>query len=153
MTRRRTLKGIANGLVGTFVSRNNDYRGYWALGVLRHCAERAGVHRVRLNLLSGEIEPPDRELTALLDRYRAWLASRLAAVGLQSSQLQGAEITLELGSPTDLLRLDGYGGPFACRVVLTDDLGTAHQATRVGVVAVHDPARESRRRPEQWAIE
>lgn len=35
MARRIELQGIANALNKSFVSRNNDFRGYWAIGQLK----------------------------------------------------------------------------------------------------------------------
>ena len=35
MPRSARLTNIANGLCGSFVSRNNDVEGYWAIGKLR----------------------------------------------------------------------------------------------------------------------
>lgn len=34
MPRRSELNGVASDIVRSFVSRNNDLRGYWALGML-----------------------------------------------------------------------------------------------------------------------
>jgi len=34
MRKRHALKGVAYGLVDTFVSRNNDVSGYWGIGQL-----------------------------------------------------------------------------------------------------------------------
>jgi hypothetical protein len=49
---RSRLKHGASGLLARFISRNNDYQGFWTLGVLYSIA-RAAPWRVELNLISG----------------------------------------------------------------------------------------------------
>ena len=34
MARRKEIKGIIDGLISSFISRNNDLNGYWAMGKL-----------------------------------------------------------------------------------------------------------------------
>jgi hypothetical protein len=36
MARRKELIGIANGILGSFKSRNNELDGYWSIGVLEN---------------------------------------------------------------------------------------------------------------------
>lgn len=43
MTRRGELKDVALGVLGSFVSRNNDVDGYWCLGLLRALADAQRV--------------------------------------------------------------------------------------------------------------
>jgi len=35
MARRSELKGIAIAINGSFVSRNNDFNGYWSIGQIK----------------------------------------------------------------------------------------------------------------------
>jgi hypothetical protein len=56
----KNLKGIAGGILGSFLSRNNDLDGYWGMGILRLLAQEHGVEMVYLDLLAGTCMPPDR---------------------------------------------------------------------------------------------
>ncbi len=45
---KKTLKNIAGGLSGSFVSRNNDSDGYWAIGKLYSLALSKGLNTLRI---------------------------------------------------------------------------------------------------------
>jgi hypothetical protein len=52
----RKLKSVAAGLLGSFVSRNNDIGGYWGIGVL--CRDTAAMGgKVELNLITRVAAP------------------------------------------------------------------------------------------------
>ena len=51
MSAYKQLKGIAAGLAGTFISRNNDVDGYWGMGVIYSEVSARGVSAVTFSLL------------------------------------------------------------------------------------------------------
>ena len=57
MSGRNKLRGVAHAVLGSFISRNNDIDGYWALGLLRSFADTAGVAELRFDLVTGTAEP------------------------------------------------------------------------------------------------
>jgi hypothetical protein len=147
MMRRRELKGIASGLVGTFVSRNNDVDGYWALGKLCALARRADVNLLEIHLhTSSVIAATDPLLTLLASRYAERLASMLARRDIPSSMVRSACIAIQFGT-TDRFPVpppSTWGAPFICTFTLTDDLGVERCASLTAWCGPHDPRRESR---------
>jgi hypothetical protein len=63
---------VANGLAGSFISRNNDVGGYWGLGKLRLRFEQ-----INIDLLSKQLSPADGEFQDMVNRYAEWLKRQL----------------------------------------------------------------------------
>ena len=80
MVSRHNLRGVADGTLQTFVSRNADVGGYWAVGVLCRLALEAGVTTVVIDLLSGEVEGTGKAISADILEPHGWILS-LAKAG------------------------------------------------------------------------
>jgi len=79
MPHRGELKCLADGLIDSFMSRNNDSAGYWALGLLYSHALELQKKIVTLTLLGGESTPANSLCEALGTKYGAfsWSACRV----------------------------------------------------------------------------
>lgn len=55
MARRKELGNIAQGIVSSFVSRNNDYDGYWELAKLYDLSKDSDGGEVSIDLLGKSI--------------------------------------------------------------------------------------------------
>jgi hypothetical protein len=143
MVRNRDLKGIAQGLVETFISRNNDVSGFWGIGMLYREALEHSASRVDLDILSGQSQPEGPTAQAVLSRYSAYLFSRLDGL-----QILKAQITLEFGTfgLCQAPRYFSYGDPFVCTVLLTSASGRTYTSCRTGRCAPHssDESRSTR---------
>ena len=147
MPRRRVMKGIADGLLGTFVSRNNDMHGYWGLGVLRRYSEKKKGSEIIIDLLDPKL--PFFSRSPVLNaktKYGLWLRDSLTKAGLAPSRVKQAQIKLRFSNYAEFPHIprDTYGEPYECTVTITDDRGAMYQATKLGCCASHDPKRESR---------
>lgn len=138
------LQGIAHGLLGTFISRNNDIGGYWGLGVLRKLSESNGLDQIEIDLLSEDDEAEAIEVCK--SRYRRWLETNLERSGLSLASLLVARIRLrfssDFGSHPNAIR-DTRGFPYECLVEIRRDTSQG-VASKIGVCAPHDPSKESR---------
>jgi len=141
MPRRRELRGAAHGLLGAFVSRNNDVGGYWALGKLYKHAEATGVAEVRVDMVRSIITPPNAQFAGMVEYFHQMLSRQLASRALPSDWLSAAEITVQFTGQNDAKE---PGDMFECLVSLTDDRGRQHQARASGSCWAHSPFRESR---------
>jgi hypothetical protein len=141
MARRKDLSGAAFGVLGTFVSRNNDVGGYWALGKLYAHARANDVHDVHVDLLTQSITPPSGQFDEMIAFLRERLARQLAARGVPLDWLKGAEIALSFGGEKSANRA---GDTFEVVVALTDDREQRREARNRGACWPHDPIRESR---------
>ena len=92
MSSRKQLKGIAAGLASTFVSRNNDLDGYWAVGVICAEAYEQGAEQVRFRLLPLSVDPEMRCGPFICAKYANYLSDRLKKLGLEEGEVIGVEI-------------------------------------------------------------
>ncbi|HLA94657.1 MAG TPA: hypothetical protein VK612_02965 [Pyrinomonadaceae bacterium] len=144
MPQRNALRGIAHGLLGTFVSRNNDIGGYWGLGVLRLVAQQNGLDKLIIDLLNEDrhVSP----VTSVEETYRDWLFQRMEKFAIDKASLTNAEIRLRFASfdefPNAIRDTRGY--PYVCTVRFKTDLGPEYSAESIGVCSAHDPTSESK---------
>ena len=141
MPRRRELRGAALGLLGAFVSRNNDVGGYWALGKLYKHAKTTSGSEVRVDLVKTTITPPNAQFAGMIEYFHQMLASQLLARALPSDWLTAAEIAVQFTGQKDAKE---PGDVFECLVTLTDDRGRPHRARASGSCWAHSPFRESK---------
>ena len=145
MTRRGELRDIGSGLVGSFVSRNNDVGGYWALGLLRSLADRGRTRVLRFDLKTGSSEPPAPPAERVAQTYRERLEEHLARKGIPNDFIVQAILTVEFGveatpftpAPTD-------GQLVRCTALLLDRRNREHRHVALTACAPHDPTREIR---------
>ena len=146
------MRGVAAGAAQKFISRYNDIRGYWALGILYKAAVDADTDTLVLNLISGVSAPHFPESNALAAYYYNYILERLLARGFSVSQLTDAYVELGFNvAPTPRQRVQWtWGEPFLCRVCIVDDLGRTRSFAVRGWCGVHDPSREHRSARGGW---
>lgn len=147
MKRRRDLKGIAGGIAGSFVSRNNDVDGYWAMGLLCELSRHMNISSITIELENPELSRPATDLVNRISGgYRKMLHHMLAQRGLEVRMVKRAYISVEFGTSGGLPTppLNTWGGPFLCTVGITDDLGQERTVDVAGRCGPHDPRKESR---------
>ena len=142
----RILKGLANGLVETFISRNNDVSGYWGIGQLYREALDHQQSETSLDLLGNRAQPNGRIGAAVILQYRSYVSSRLARYQMSLEDILEAKIEIHFGTfgACRPPQYHSYGDPFVCRVSLRARHGPTYNATRAGRAAPHDPCNESR---------
>lgn len=141
MPRRRELRGVAAGLLGSFVSRNNDVGGYWALGKLYTHARASKVQDVSVDLVTKAIDPPDDEFREMIAHFQQMLAEQVTARSLPSDWVKAATIAVTFsGAASNQWPAD----VFRCRVIITDDAGRAYRAEHDGACWPHASWRERR---------
>lgn len=147
VARRKQLKNIASGLLGSFISRNNDVAGYWGIGQLSLHAAKNSVESVRIDLILGAMSPPDAFFSKLVSGYSHMLDQQMAARDIPSSWLRAATIELDLNPvpPAKSVLRTTWGSLFELTVTLVDDKFGKHTVSAFGYCASHDPRRESRR--------
>src|SRR5829696_8128411 len=136
------LKGIACGLLGTFVSRNNDINGYWGLGVLRLHAERMQASELTIDLLKEDLVPDFRSPVATTKQiYRQVLTNVLAKSHIDTARLKKVEINLRFANFEEFPNAirDTRGEPYLCTVSITGKNGSIYEARKLGCCAPHDP--------------
>jgi hypothetical protein len=145
---RRDIKGIASGLLGSFVSRNNDVGGFWAIGKLLAAMRDARVTEVVVDLLAGTMTPHLAEFERMAREYCVHLELRMAGCGLKPGQIAKAEVRVVFDAGVAVARPASSlpGSPFQCSIHFTDDLGNEHVASHTGAARPHDRHKETQSR-------
>ena len=141
------LKGIANDLLGTFVSRNNDIDGYWGIGVLRSYADSRNESEVKIDLLNAESDPTPRSpIKTAKEKYRQWLINVLSKTGLDAGNLKRAEVNLRFTTFEEFPHAIRWtrGEPYVCTVALISNNGASYEVSKLSCCAPHDPKKEYR---------
>jgi hypothetical protein len=148
MSRAAKLRGIAINILGSFVSRNNDVDGYWAIGRLYDVARECRTGIVTVNLLSKTIEPcgTQWDFSRMLDKYASMLGIHLEKVRVPADSLTKGAIRLSFDSAVTDARPPSYlsGLPFRCTFELGDNAEHLLSVSHLGVARPHDPLKESR---------
>jgi hypothetical protein len=147
MARRRELKGIANALNSSFVSRNNDFHGYWSLGLLKHFALRDGGTSVDLSFPLPQPEASDKLIHFLVRHYTNMLTNLLNRQRIPHEWVSNVSITLDFRPQIkDAALIEGAASiePFACHCKITDDRGRHFASTLYGRCWMHSAKKESR---------
>jgi hypothetical protein len=147
MPRRKEIRGISSGIASSFVSRNNDIDGYWAMGIFYQMASEKGDNKFVLDLVSGKSLPEFRFSKRVALPYHKYLLNQLEKKDLEEFHVTDAIVELEFNiAPTKRHTMFKWtwGEPFKCRVTITDDLGKKHAFEEYGWCGQHDPAKERR---------
>lgn len=134
MPRRKELKNIASGLLGSFISRNNDVDGYWGIGQLNLHAKQQSVTKIGIELISSSISPPNILFSKLVSGYRDALVAKLQKMNIQPSWVTAAiiEIDFKPECPSKFVPITTWGTLFKLTVSITDDRGTKHAVIGYG---------------------
>ena len=142
----KALKGIAHGLLGTFVSRNNDIGGYWGLGVLRLFAERNALSEINIDLLGETFDSLHSTVAATEATYVEWFGQAIAKKGIDARNLAKAEINLRFSTLEefpDVVR-DPRGEPYLCTITIVRGNGITDIVSKIGCCESHDPSKDRR---------
>lgn len=139
------LRNIAAGLAGSFVSRNNDSDGYWAVGKLRSLAARLGVDELQIPIRP-TADSGSPLLLEIARRYAVHLARLVGGAGCAVDSVAEAQVVIRFAVawPAGVPHQGTWGDPVACEVHLIDRMGKQASARRVTFCWPHDPTREYR---------
>jgi hypothetical protein len=141
MPRRSELNGFASDIVRSFVSRNNDVLGYWALGMLYVYAKEHSNNLLSISLFPLELEPSMEPAAFVARSFDSKLRAMMENRKLPKSWLASACITVQFESTTakpQFFSTRANGRPFNCQIEIEDDLGRKHAASVAGWCAPHD---------------
>ena len=151
MSRGKSLSGVAAALLGSFLSRNNDHGGYWALGQMRSLAKELGVTELAVQLVPAQRTNVQPLLAGIAERYTILLQKLAPAFGAGVGDIVSATITTSFAvasAEAATVPQNTRGEPFQCEVILVDARQRSHSAVRLGRCGTHDPKRERQsRRP------
>ncbi len=145
MARRRELKGIANAISGSFVSRNNDFNGYWSIGQIKSFALDNGLTSVIFPLTLPITNPVDNLQSYTVNRYAKMLKSLLIKQKLPGIWVSNAVIKIDFNANAKHAKFYEYttsGEPFQCTCKITDDIDRDYSSIMYGRCLPHSAVRE-----------
>ena len=144
MARRREIKSVLHGFLGTFGSRNSDHEGYWMFGLVI-----SDLDEQTIDLLVGD---QDEKPAAILARVaRSMFRQQMEKHGLPISVLRSAHLELRRSGPFGRPAVDrsiAEGWDLVMTVRATTDLEKTYARETTIFVAPHEPTRE--RRSARW---
>lgn len=130
MARRLNLKNAAQGLAGSFASRNNDFDGYWELAKLYDYAIEKEVSEVVIDIVTPSISPQGKDLNYLINMWRDKFNQMLVQMSLSKSWIHSSEITVMFNQPYNrkLHQFGEHGEPCTIVCTIKSDLGRKFSA-------------------------
>ena len=128
---RSRLKHGVSGLLARFISRNNDYQGFWTLGVL-YSSVRTAPWRVELNLISGDAYPPNKIATSVAAEQSTFLRTALSKHNVAWQSVKRATLTVQFNADVKVGYTGTRGEPFICIVELESAAGQSTTVSFVG---------------------
>ena len=138
MARRKLLKNITQGLLNSFVSRNNDVYGYWGIGKLFSLMIEKNQNLVEIDLLNNNISPYKPEFEFLIEEYKNRLINQIENVGLKLSYVQKAKIEL-IRKDEKIITSSKLYGLLECTFLVIDDLNKSYSFKKEVSCKMHDP--------------
>ena len=128
----KKLNHIAAGVLASFVGRNNDVGGYWALGVLYREAASNG-NTVALDLLAPDTAAPSPAAASAARHYAQFLHGALQRQGLAADTLAQARIAVAFNTTAPAhVHYTSVGDIFACSITLAGTHGSIAERTVYG---------------------
>ncbi|HBT3148836.1 TPA: hypothetical protein MBF30_004034 [Klebsiella aerogenes] len=148
MARRIELRGIANALNESFVSRNNDFKGYWTIGQLKLLAINNNLTTMDF-LLTPPKSAPNFNLIHYVELHYAVMLERLLSKQqIPDTWISEASITLDFNvnaKNEQLNKCSNSGEPFQCCCQIIDDTGRGYSSVAYGRSQVHSSVKELKR--------
>lgn len=135
---RSRLKHGASGLLSRFISRNNDYQGFWTLGVL-YSSVRAAPWRVELNLISRDVYPANKIAASVAAEQSTFLRTALSKQNIAWNSLKRATLIVQFNAGVQVGCVGTRGEPFVCTVELESAAGQSATVSLVGRCAAWAP--------------
>ncbi|MFL6657467.1 MAG: hypothetical protein ACJ8GW_05305 [Massilia sp.] len=127
---RSRLKHGAAGLLARFISRNNDYQGFWAPGLL-YSYVRVEPWRVEFDLISGKASPNNTVAASVATDQASFLRAALLKQNFDWQTLKRATLTVQFNAGVAIEHsATNMGEPFVCSVELESVAG---HSTKVSV--------------------
>jgi len=145
MASRRELKGIANAINESFVSRNNDFKGYWSIGQIKSLALNNGLTSMTFPLMLSKANPTSELQSYTVCHYANMLNRLLTKQKLPNFWVSNAVINIDFNPNMELAQLYEYttsGEPFQCTCQITSDAGRDYTSIIYGRCWPHAVAQE-----------
>lgn len=145
MARRIELRGIANALNESFVSRNNDFKGFWTIGQLKLLAINNNLTTMEFFLTSPKSDPHFNLRHYVVLHYAGMLGHLLSKQQIPDIWVSEASITIDFNinaKHRQLNECSTSGEPFQCCCQIIDDTGRCYSSVVYGRCQAHSSVKE-----------
>ncbi len=140
----RILRGVAEGIAGSFISRNNDVNGYWAIGKLLSHAVSQKSDCILLDLVGGQLTPDHSQFHGMAHAYATMLQKQLGRNHLPPDRVRRAGLRVTFDSNLPLFAIPRATHRCVCKVEIEDWRGKKHIAEQTTSCARHSVLHEIR---------
>jgi hypothetical protein len=145
---RSDFRRAVYGVLGSFLSRNNDVGGYWGIGVLYRHAQEHRSRSVKIDLLAGQMVPQGQQFDKMLDTYGRLLTAQFKRCEHPEQWLRTARIYLEFDTTADIADVFEAtatdGSPYICIAQIVCSQGQRYTVQTRGRCHLHDPLLETK---------
>lgn len=143
LVNKKEYKVIADGIISSFISRNNDVHGYWAIGKLYSLSESLKVNPIVINLIERTITPHADRFIPMINHFAQKLTNYQDKRGLPKEQLKNAQIFISCIKNHDISIYQSWAPHLVqCEIKMTFKNGTACTKVKSTRCRPHDPRRE-----------
>ncbi|WP_152562854.1 MULTISPECIES: hypothetical protein [unclassified Serratia (in: enterobacteria)] len=145
MARRIELRGIANALNESFVSRNNDFRGYWTIGQLKSFAINNSLTSMAFSLTTSKPETSFNLQNDIVRHYAGRLEHLLRKQQIPDFWVSEASITIDFNvnaKHAQSYECSTSGEPFQCCCQIIDDTDRRYSSIIYGRCQPHSAVKE-----------
>lgn len=108
--KRNKIKNIANGILNSFISRNNDIGGYWGIGKLYYLMLKNESNTIEINLIEQIINPEGEEFNCMVSKYSNLFFKKMKEKNIDKKVIKELKIILKssinLNEPYLLNKID-----------------------------------------------
>ena len=140
MAIRNALSGVLTNFLGTYVSRNSDYNGYWIFGNLV-----PNSTTVSIDLLGHATDGALSAISVARNRAVVQFNGQLTKAGLSPTEISAASLAIHhslepVTGTVNGYRCIGYQVTFAAAATMVS--GKQYQSSRLVFIAPHNPQNE-----------
>jgi hypothetical protein len=143
MATRRVIKSVLGNFLGSYISRNSDFDGYWLFGFLV-----ADLGNLKIDLLDQQgVADSHSPIALAMSSAVAKFGEQRRKAGLAASHIRNASLTIQRfpGSESHSINgrpREGFKVRFLAEAVMVN--GRHYEKDRIAFVAPHDPHVELR---------
>lgn len=146
MSKRKQFKNIINGLLCSFISRNNDVDGYWGIGKMYALMVKSKSLKIEIDLIKKTMSPYDKEFKLAISTYSKYLFNSMEIEKIAREDLSQAIIILKGFPNTPILSLERLAPhKIHCKIIIIDNLSVKYSLEKNVWCREHNPELESRR--------
>ncbi|CAL2057871.1 hypothetical protein [Tenacibaculum sp. 190524A05c] len=140
--KRNKIKNIANGILNSFISRNNDIGGYWGIGKLYYLMLKNESNTIEINLIEQIINPEGGEFNIMVSNYSNLFFEKMKEKNIDKKVIKELKIILKssinLNEPYLLNKID-------CSIYFMDISDNEFSLDKSVMCRKHNPKLELKR--------